>query len=381
MRKAELAPLTGVRFYLALFVFLSHVTLIPGMETLSAGHLVFEAGVVGVSCFFVLSGFILTYNYAEAFREEVSTRIYKRFVWDRFTKIYPVHFASLLMVLPIQIFSPNLPLDWRAVPFHLFLAQCFWPVANPSFYNYLNVPSWSISCEWFFYLVAPFAMFFALGKARRWVPIAAVLVYAASMGLLLSHGPDRSRLILVSWFAPSRFPEFLAGVFLARLYLSWPVLRPDVFPRLTQAAGVALIVAGAILRKQAPWPLWGGLLYVPGAALLVLGLAYGGGTFAAHLSRPWLIRLGMASFSFYMIQAPILRATKGVFWKLGWEVRSWAEFWVVIAVMFVVIQAAALLMHRWYEIPMQKRLRRRALRLPTIRNVVPVSSQAEGGVG
>src|SRR2546428_4524689 len=151
MRKGELSGLIGIRFYAALFGYLSHVTIIPGMEALSGSSLFFNAGEVGVSFFFVLSGFILTYNYADVFQNGVSATSYKRFVWDLLTKIYPVHFLKLLIVLPIAAFSPHLPLDWRAVPAHLLLQQCFWPSPTPAFSKYLNVPSWSISCEWFFY--------------------------------------------------------------------------------------------------------------------------------------------------------------------------------------------------------------------------------------
>jgi len=43
-----------------------------------------------VSFFFLLSGFILTYNYADVFRGGISAAGYTRFVWDRLTKIYPV---------------------------------------------------------------------------------------------------------------------------------------------------------------------------------------------------------------------------------------------------------------------------------------------------
>src|SRR2546425_2248258 len=167
MRKVELSGLTGIRFYAALPVYLAHVTVIPGMEVLSGRSVFFNVGVGSVSLFFVLSGFILTYNYADVFRDGVSAAGYKRFVWDRLTKIYPVHFLTLLLVLPIATFSPHLPLDWRAVPFHLLLLQCFWPFSTPTFSKYLNVPSWSISCEWFFYLLAPVVMFFALGNRRH----------------------------------------------------------------------------------------------------------------------------------------------------------------------------------------------------------------------
>jgi peptidoglycan/LPS O-acetylase OafA/YrhL len=359
MRKPELPALTGIRFYAALAVFLSHVTVLPGMETFSGGRLAFNAGVVGVSFFFVLSGFILTYNYAEHFRFGVSAAGYKRFVWDRLTKIYPVHFATFLLILPIAIASPNLPLDWRAVPFHVLMLQCFWPISNPTFYQYLNVPSWSISCEWFFYLLAPMAMYLALGGMRRWVLVALAVAYAGFLGWFLWHGQSVfTRLYLVSWFAPSRFLEFTAGIWVACVFVNphWRMLSR--LAPLAQVAGIVLLAGGALYRAHAPWPLHGGLLYVPGSALVILGLAFGGGGFANHLSGPWLNRLGLASFALYMVHVPVLRAVKGVCLQLGWEVRTWLAFAAVVAGMFLLIQAIALVLHYAYEIPLQERLRR-----------------------
>jgi peptidoglycan/LPS O-acetylase OafA/YrhL len=358
MRKAELPALTGIRFYFAFFVFFSHVTTIPGMETFSGQKMIFNAGVVGVSCFFVLSGFILTYNYAIIFRQGVSAASYKRFVWDRWTKIYPVHFAMLLMMIPIQVYSPNLPLDWRAIPFHLFLTQCFWPFSSPTFYNYLNVPSWSISCEWFFYLVAPFAIYLVLNQKQRWIPVWITAGYVCLLGVWLSQGqPEFRRLYLVSWFAPSRFPEFLTGVFAARMFLDRPGPRFERYSGYAQVAGIVLIVAGAMYRPSAPWPFWGGWLYVPGVTLLVLGLAHGRSALTRHLSRPLLKRLGMASFSLYLMQAPLIRAVKGICVLAGLEVRSWIAFWAVAAGMFLLVQGAAWIMHDCYELPLQRRLR------------------------
>jgi peptidoglycan/LPS O-acetylase OafA/YrhL len=357
MRKSELPALTGVRFLAALAVFVSHVSLIPGMETFTGGLVVFDLGVVGVSFFFVLSGFILTYNYGEVFRYGVSWGNYRRFVWDRFSKIYPVHFAALVMVLPIQILSPNLPLDWHAVPVHLLLLQCWWPSWG-SYVEYLNVPSWSISCEWFFYLMAPTTMFLALGGRRRWVPVVAATLYVFGLGLFLSRDPSHhGYLYLVSWFAPSRILEFLVGVFLARFFMTSPIKELSVFSRWAQVSGFALLALGASYRPYAPWPLHGGLLYVPGSTLLVLGLAGGHGPVAAWLSRPLLNRLGLASFCLYMIQAPMLRAIKGVWLRSGWMVQSWTMLFVVAAALFVLVQCAALALHLCYEMPAQKRLR------------------------
>jgi peptidoglycan/LPS O-acetylase OafA/YrhL len=357
--RRELLGLTGIRFYAALLVYLYHVVLtIPGMDAVGGRTLFFSAAEVGVSFFFLLSGFILTYNYADVFRGGISAAGYTRFVWDRLTKIYPVHFLTLLLVLPIATFSPHLPLDWRAVPLHLLLLQCFWPSSTPAFSGYLNVPSWSISCEWFFYLLAPVAMFFALGNRRRWVPVVVVMGYACGLGLFLWHGQsDEARLYFVSRFAPSRFVEFLLGVFSARLFLTSSGQRLAGVSGLAQATGIGLIIAGAMYRPYVAWPLWGGLLYVPGSILLILGLAHGRGFFVAHLSRPGLNRLGVASFSLYLIHAPLLRAVRGLCLHWGWAVRSWPAFGAVVIAMFMVVQTAALLTCYGYEIPLQKRLR------------------------
>lgn len=241
MRALELPALTGIRFYAALAVFLSHVSITAEMERLSSAHKILNLGVVGVSFFFVLSGFILTYNYAGIFKSGVPASGYKQFIWDRVSKIYPVHFATMLMAVPIQILSPNKPLDWRALPLHALLLQCWLPFTKTIFYNYLNVPSWSISCEWFFYLLAPVAIFCALGNIRRRLLLVTVIIaYACILGFSLHHNQSTfSRDFFVNWFAPSRFMDFVVGVFVARLFLSDNARRWAVMAVPAQITGIA----------------------------------------------------------------------------------------------------------------------------------------------
>jgi peptidoglycan/LPS O-acetylase OafA/YrhL len=358
MRKPELSALTGIRFYAALLVFLSHAPLIPGMGPLEGRYLLFNAGVVGVSFFFVLSGFILTYNYADIFHQALRIGDYKRFVWDRLTKIYPVHFAVTLLMIPMQVFSPNLPLDWRAVPVHLLLLQCFWPKPEPRFGSYLNVPSWSISCEWFFYLLAPLLILCVFGRLRRFAPALVLALYVSAMGWFLSGSSEFDRLYYVSWFAPSRVPEFLCGVVLATLYLGSPRTCGAVAASFLEGLGIALIFLGAVYRDHAPWPFWGGLLYLPGSALLVYGLAQNRGVFASHLSHRWLNVLGTASFSFYLIHAPLLRGLRFLWSHFAWQVTSWPGLLATVLVVYLAVQVLAIACCYGYEIPVQKWLRR-----------------------
>jgi peptidoglycan/LPS O-acetylase OafA/YrhL len=346
-----------VRFCAALLVFLSHLPLLPGMEGLAKWRL-FDSGVAGVSFFFVLSGFILTYNYAEVFADATGRADYQRFVWNRLTKIYPVHLVITMAMIPAQIFSPNLPLDYRAVPFHLALAQCWWPSAYPTFMSYLNVPSWSISCEWFFYLLAPLAIYCAFNRKVRYVPGAVLVVYAIALTWAVIGKAAYTELHMVSWFAPSRVPEFLCGVYLAEFYLAERRERSARSASTLQLAGVFLVALGAIYRPHAPWPLWGGLLYLPGAMLLVYGLAQGKGILRAALAGKLVHRLGVASFSFYLFHAPFLRCLRIVWLRLGWHVGSWVEALGAGLLIFGVTQSCALVICYRFEVPVQKRLRK-----------------------
>lgn len=117
---------------------------------------------------------------------------------------------------------------------------------------------------------------------------------------------------------------------------------------------------------------------MPGSALLVFGLAYCRGSFAAHLSRPWLQRLGMASFSFYMLHTPMMRAMKGVYYYLGWETRTWTGFWLVTVAAFIVIQVAALIMLYKFELPMQQWLRSWRTRRAPAQDVQQIPAPAPG---
>jgi len=70
-----------------------------------------------------------------------------------------------------------------------------------------------------------------------------------------------------------------------------------------------------------------------------------------------LHRLGTASFSFYLVHAPILRAAKGISLHFGWEVHSMEAFWTLVVGLFVLVQLIAFTMCYGYEIPLQNWLR------------------------
>ena len=83
--------LTSLRILFALMVFGAHCYVLdPSFDT----HF-FKEGFVGVSFFFILSGFIIAYNYEEKLLEKITT---KRTFWvARIARIYPLHLLTLLI--------------------------------------------------------------------------------------------------------------------------------------------------------------------------------------------------------------------------------------------------------------------------------------------
>jgi peptidoglycan/LPS O-acetylase OafA/YrhL len=98
---AYLNALTGLRFLAAFHVVLFHfreLALADGPEAL---YWIADKGYVSVGLFFVLSGFILTYTYADSTH---SAPLNRRAFWAaRFARIYPVYLLSVVIAAPALI--------------------------------------------------------------------------------------------------------------------------------------------------------------------------------------------------------------------------------------------------------------------------------------
>lgn len=149
-KRPSLPSLTGVRFLVALLVFLFHASLgyifNPFEDKAvhsSFSYLFSVAGWIGVSFFFVLSGFVMVWS---ARKNDSPFSFWKR----RIFKIYPVHIVTwgIAMTLGLVSFS-NLDI-WLP---NLFLVHS-WFSQMPVFVS-VNPPSWSLCSELLFYALFP----------------------------------------------------------------------------------------------------------------------------------------------------------------------------------------------------------------------------------
>lgn len=323
-RRAHLAPLTSVRFFAALYVVVFHLAP-PEVRATELGRRFADGGYIGVSFFFILSGFILGWNYLPRYADG---RIPPREFWRaRLARVYPVYVLALLASAPYFVLRVL-----REQPTHSAAAFELGRVSTlvltltqswiPRYATAWNSPAWSLSVEAFFYALFPLLAVGVVAIPKRRVTrvlaatCGAALVAPALYLLLRPDGlafprfnSDGSWLDGLRYMPLPHLPQFGAGLVAARWLLdresapgasrigdvTWPVL------------GLAAL-ALALLMTVGYYPLYAfvhdGLLAPIFLAIIVL-LARGGGPLVRLLSRPTLTLLGEASYGLYLLHLPV----------------------------------------------------------------------------
>ncbi len=366
--RPHLHALTGLRF-VAAFQVLAYHGLALGPQAPGWMRALVGSGYVGVSLFFVLSGFVLTYTYHDTLRDGRATR--REFLAARVARIYPVYLLSLLAALPPLLWlveSKHVALQWgwlaQMVGAYAGLAQAW----DPRFACVMNCPAWSLSAEAFFYV----AFLFALPVVARWntrrLLVAAAGSYALSLlgpALYLAIRPDGPAaptasslgdwLYAVKYNPLLRLPEFVMGVLAGRWFLLDHAVPGRRDTRLELAA--ALAVGAALLASpRIPYLLLHNGLLAPAFAVLVYALARGHGPLSRLLATRLLVRLGAASFALYILHVPLLAWLSRGYRMAGITPPSQPWGFVVFAAVAV---AVSLLVFATVEEPGRRFLRQR----------------------
>jgi peptidoglycan/LPS O-acetylase OafA/YrhL len=346
----RLDSLTGMRFFAAMAVVLIHV----GAQFARRPWLITAEsfGYIGVSFFFLLSGFVLTWSSTQ--------QPAKRFWWLRFGRIWPATTMMAIFAFTVVAGSEQIP-GRLGKAAETLLLQAWWP--DQKVYYGGNGVSWSLSAEMFFYLLFPIVIIPLRRLSSRGLLVTAVAtvailyllpVLAASAGM---SPATYSYVFFV--FPPYRFGEFLLGMLLARgVHLGLRVPAP-AWSWCAGAFGLGCIVWGLTYSTRAS----GVALQRPFVALAVLPcfalmLAAGAsrdvrGTWWLG-SRP-LLRLGEWSFALYLVHKPaFLLTNQWGWWGAPRGVASLVAFLVYIGLTV----AVAAVLHYLVEKPIERALRR-----------------------
>jgi peptidoglycan/LPS O-acetylase OafA/YrhL len=357
----RLPSLTGLRFFAAMLVVALHSLtnrFEPGWNGLHLSPLA-GLGYTGVTFFYVLSGFVLTWTWRPGLRR-------RTFYGRRFARIYPLHL--LTSVAAVVVFLDLLDRGPQLLPFlsTLVLVQAFIPVQRYFFAG--NGPSWSLSCEAFFYALLPVLVPVALRltpQVRRRLGWACGAGFAGLAALAVLAGVGNAPLLALWVFPPYRVLQFAIGVLLAlAVREGW---RPRWSLRTALWAsvlgyGVASLVTwrlAADLEHLGAARLLGDVLALPLVALLVPAAACtdlaGRRT---RLASPLLVRLGDWSFALYLSHSLVLLELKQ---RLGTAAGlPGAAAREVLFVVLAVALAGAL--HEGVERPLERRIRDRVQR-------------------
>jgi peptidoglycan/LPS O-acetylase OafA/YrhL len=185
---SNLTPLRGIT---ALWVVVFHFNAVIIHFVNPARTSLVSKGYMMVDLFFIMSGFIITHVYQENFKPGLSATNFRRFFVARFARIYPLHFITLLVLILMAAYPPasfGKIRSLNAIPTNLLLIHSF---GIHRIFTW-NVPSWSISAEWWAYMIFP-ALTIFLSRNKR-PAIAALLLFS-----ILSY------IAIMYWF-PRRDP-------------------------------------------------------------------------------------------------------------------------------------------------------------------------------
>jgi peptidoglycan/LPS O-acetylase OafA/YrhL len=316
----DLPSLTSLRAIAALLVFSVHVKL-------------FEYGSVGVTFFFVLSGFVLTWGYRP------NGRI-SEFYLRRFARIYPLHFViwAAMVFVPVLAIRDNS--NWFRNILNLFLVQS-WSFHQIDMASVAAV-TWSLSAEAFFYLCFPFLVRWLsrLSIKTLWMCVGSLYSIVAALTLLATVARSAFWGAVLYANPLVRLPEFMIGIAIGltvragvRIKWQWAVL-----PLAVASVGFALVRVNPALN------VWGTLIF----AVTIAWFAQRDVANKIFITgNRAFVYAGKISFAFYMIHLFVI--DKVSHFLVDNQVAH--AHWIGVFLSLALASALAAILHHTVEMP------------------------------
>lgn len=363
-RKPPLPALTGIRTLLAIFIILFHFTP-PHLGLL---YPFIDNGYVFVGVFFLISGYVLTYNYADR-----GKGLSKREFWlARFSRLYPVYLFVLVIsisMLQEEWHARSHAEFWQGMILTPFVLQGW----SPSVATFWNTVSWTLTSECVLYVAFPWLI--RLPWPKKPLRLVALLITLWIIGLAphclyLYLNPDHivgpvdryssSQLIRFLKYTPLPYVcTFLSGVTLGKLQHALVLTPRQRFI----LSSVSLALVGVFfysLVGSTPYLLMHGGLMTPVFAALVLGLS-GPHPISALFSWRPLLLIGESSYCLYLLHFNVFQLlhTYHVSERLHLAALDpWLSYVILILL--------ALAVFRFVEIPARRAILNRFSRKPRI---------------
>ncbi|HEX7323431.1 MAG TPA: acyltransferase [Mycobacterium sp.] len=368
----EIQALTGLRIIAAVWVVLFHYRPLlrqAAPDFTDALAPILNCGAQGVDLFFILSGFVLAWNYLDRMGPSWSTRATVHFLWLRLARVWPVYLVTLHLAALWVIFTLHVghvpsqevgQLTATSYVRQLLLVQLwFEPYFDGTSWD---GPAWSISAEWLAYLLfGPLVLvIYRMVRVTR----ARSLIWLA---ILASLPPMLLLLVTGQFYTPWSWLPRIVMQFTAGVLACAAVRRLRLTRRARRGAGylavlLVVVIVGVVYFFDAH-PLSGvtdsgglvDVLFVP----LVMALAVGVGSLPGLLSTRLLVYGGEISFCLYMVHELVHTAWNWAVEQFQVVLDGGYGKWIVAGLLVIGVEFSMLLFHVVEE-PARRWIRRMA---------------------
>jgi peptidoglycan/LPS O-acetylase OafA/YrhL len=387
-RISYLTNLTPMRGIAALLTVIFHIDLFMGGALIHpAASSILSRMYLMVDFFFILSGFIMSHVYGNRFTSRVTKSDFKKFTIARFSRVYPLHLTMLLFLMLVYFVFGKLGAprnDILQVNNNLYsVITNLLLLHSMNFHNWFTWvhASWSISTEWWAYMVFPFlvAPFFKLNSPGRWIVcllcfagyfcimffIIPIVTVPKELSFIKFSRSDWSINVAYEYGFIRCICGFILGMMMHHAY-------DDQWGKKILGNGWMMIILALAAFTSMHYNL-PDILTVFFFPLLLLSGAYGSARINKVFSTKPMQRIGDWSFSIYLVHQPLLIV---IFYSLSminppknndqpalpplW--MAWSIAVVVIAIILVV----SYFTYRFIESPSRRWLNTKAANTPAI---------------
>jgi peptidoglycan/LPS O-acetylase OafA/YrhL len=415
MNGDKLPSLTGLRFVAAMAVVVSHV--IDWMIKISGApaglrsllNVVGTLSGAGMTLFFVLSGFVIHWNYS---RSIGGPRGLWNFFVARFARLYPLYLFFLCFGLAMKLGFHLFKVErLEALPFYLTLTQTwlYRPIdGNALVYQFGAVPdvSWSISTEWFFYLCFPFLCVLIAPLRRPGAIVGAMVALCAlafavviainlKSGAISAFGVSQYGPIAadqqdgyfrwLAYFSPYvRVFEFAIGCLVSALVRALPA-RSKHETKWGSRAMLGIVIASLLLQ----WYMFGhagtpGLIvalhmnfgFAPFMAAIIFCCARYDTPLVRFLSADMVVLAGEASYSIYLSHALVINAFRYELPPVA-DLQIWFAVIPYLTLTVAAIVGLSLVLWHLIEVPARGVIRRWLTLPPPVLSGLSAAAPAE----
>ncbi|PWN64698.1 acyltransferase family protein [Chryseobacterium oncorhynchi] len=339
----KISQITFTRFLAAMAIVISHFNKDLFLYNIDYISNIFLRANVGVSYFFILSGFIMIVAYHK--KDRIG---YFEYYKNRFARIYPLYVLGLLLYLVTRYYNFSIYKGFL----YLFGLQSWVPGEA----MILNFPGWSISVEFLFYLIFPllYNYFYSKGNKSIWIVTISIWIITQVFCNLYAdssyyQGPHTESHELLYYFPLMHINEFLVGNLAGLYFVRNSGQKNYDIP--------VIIIFAAILISLIFVPLFyhNGLMAILFIPLIIL-ISRNNGMLTKLFSLKPLEYLGEASYAVYITHIPILYILREILKEYYLDINTIFGIYIIVLIM------TSILFYQFIEKPLRDYLKKLNIR-------------------